>query len=104
MVVFSLVLEHIGDLDEIFRKASAVLSNGGHIYVGELHPFKQYTGSKARFETAQGTAVVECYIHHISDFLGPAAKHGLRILTLEEYFDEDDRSIPRILTLVLKKC
>jgi ubiquinone/menaquinone biosynthesis C-methylase UbiE len=104
IVVFSLVLEHISDLDDIFRKSSAVLSKGGHIYIGELHPFKQYTGSKARFETEQGTEVVECYVHHISDFLGAAAKQGLSIHALKEYFDEDDRSIPRILTLVLKKC
>lgn len=49
LITFSLVLEHIENLEIIFQKASAVLKTGGYIYIGELHPFKQYTGSKARF-------------------------------------------------------
>ena len=104
LIVFSLVLEHIADLDGVFRKSANVLKPEGQIYIGELHPFKQYTGSKARFETAQGTEEVECHVHHISEFLGSAAKHGLHISGLREHFDEGDRSIPRILTLLLKKC
>ena len=74
LVSFSLVLEHIEDLDSIFDKVSKVLNNGGFIYIGELHPFKQYTGSKARFETEDGIQVVSCFNHHISDFLIAAKK------------------------------
>jgi ubiquinone/menaquinone biosynthesis C-methylase UbiE len=51
LVTFSLVLEHIEHLGDIFEKVFGVLKTGGHMYIGELHPFKQYTGSKARFET-----------------------------------------------------
>jgi ubiquinone/menaquinone biosynthesis C-methylase UbiE len=50
LVTFSLVLEHIQNLDAVFEKVSGVLQSGGYVYIGELHPFKQYTGSKARFE------------------------------------------------------
>lgn len=74
------------------------------MYVGELHPFKQYTGSKARFDTANGVQVVPCFNHHISDFVQAAKKHSLRLIDMEEYFDEDNRdAIPRILTLLFKK-
>lgn len=104
LVSFSLVLEHINDLDHIFKEVAASLNSGGHVYIGELHPFKQYNGSKARFETETGTQVVQCFNHHLSDFLLPAKKYGLSIVEINEYFDDDNRNeIPRILTILLKK-
>lgn len=104
LVTFSLVLEHIENLDTIFEKVSQVIRPGGYVYIGELHPFKQYTGSKARFETAEGTQVLTCYTHHISDFTQLAKKHQFALVDINEHFDEDDRSTPpRILTLLLKK-
>lgn len=104
LVGFSLVLEHIEDLHSILEKAAHALQPGGYVYIGELHPFKQYTGSKARFETEQGTQVVTCFNHHISDFLEAGKQSGLALVDMEEYFDEDDRrGLPRILTLLLRK-
>lgn len=101
LITFSLVLEHIEDLTSIFEKASAVLADGGKIYMGELHPFKQYTGSKARFETENGTEIVPCFNHHISDFSTAAKKAGLEVELITEHFDDNDRSgIPRILTML----
>ncbi len=98
------MLEHIEDLDSIFRKVSEVISEGGYVYIGELHPFKQYAGSKARFDTAAGTQEVTCFTHHISDFIMSATKHGFAIEALREYFDQEEKAgIPRILSLLLKK-
>lgn len=104
IVIFSLVLEHIEDLDAVFKKTAQFLESGGYVYIGELHPFKQYSGSKARFETAEGIQVVECFTHHISDFITAASKNGLFLVGLNEYFDDENRNeIPRILTLLLQK-
>ena len=104
LICFSLVLEHIENLEPIFEKAVQSLKPGGHIYVGELHPFKQYSGSKARFVTEEGLHVVECFTHHVSDFTQAAKKHGLTLFDVNEYFDEEDKSgIPRILTIVFRK-
>lgn len=104
LISFSLVLEHIDDLESIFRKISASVTKGGYVYIGELHPFKQYNGSKARFETETGTQIVPCFNHHLSDFLLPAKKYGLAVADINEYFDDDDRNeIPRILTILLQK-
>lgn len=104
LVSFSLVLEHIKNLDFIFKQTATALKPGGHVYIGELHPFKQYTGSKARFETDTGMQVVDCYTHHVSDFIQAAMKHSLSIVDVNEYFDADNRNeIPRILSLLLKK-
>ncbi|WP_162426137.1 class I SAM-dependent DNA methyltransferase [Pontibacter pudoricolor] len=104
LITFSLVLEHIANLEPIFRKASEVLVSGGHVYIGELHPFKQYTGSKARFDTENGQQILECYTHHISDFTQAAKQHGFIVADINEFFDDNDRSqLPRILTVLLQK-
>lgn len=105
LVTFSLVLEHIENLRNVFEKVSKVLAVGGHVYLGELHPFKQYSGSKARFDTADGVQVVPCFNHHISDFVVAAKASGLEMLELKEYFDNEGRSVlPRILVMVFKKA
>jgi len=104
LVSYSLVLEHIENLEPVFKETAQSLKPGGHVYIGELHPFKQYAGSKARFETEEGLQVVDCYTHHISDFIEAGRKNRLTLVDLQEYFDEDEKKeIPRILTIVLKK-
>ena len=104
LISFSLVLEHIEDLNNIFKQAAGVIVPGGHMYIGELHPFKQYAGTKARFDTANGQQIVTCFDHHISDFTQPAKEYGFDIISINEYFDDNDRNtIPRILTILLKK-
>lgn len=104
LVTFSLVLEHIENLEPVFAKISASLTNNGYMYVGELHPFKQYTGTKARFETEAGLQIVPCFNHHISDFTEAAKNCGLYLVDLKEYFDEDDEyNLPRILMLLFQK-
>lgn len=103
LVAFSLVLEHIENLDHIFSEVTKVLTPGGYVYVGELHPFKQYMGTKARFDTEEGRNIVQCYDHHVSDFVSSAKKSGLQWIDLCEYFDDPNRSgIPRILVLLFR--
>lgn len=103
LVNFSLVLEHIENLEPIFENVSNKIAGGGYVYIGELHPFKQYNGSKARFDTDEGRHIVSCFNHNISDFIQAAKKYGLGIVNMDEYFDGDDRStIPRILTILLQ--
>lgn len=104
LVGFSLVLEHIEHLEPIFGKVANVMEAGGHVYIGELHPCKQYNGSKARFDTEEGEEVVTCFNHHLTDFTNAAIKHGFSIAAIQEYFDEDDRSqVPRILAMLFTK-
>ncbi|WP_299455473.1 class I SAM-dependent methyltransferase [uncultured Microscilla sp.] len=104
LITFSLLLEHIEDISAIFSKAVHVLKPGGYIYIGELHSIKQYMGSKARYETPEGTKELICFTHHTSDFFKLAKLHQLDIVEFEEHFDNDDRkNIPRILTFLLQK-
>lgn len=104
LVSFSLMLEHIEHLKPIFAEAAKALAQGGHVYIGELHPFKQYLGTKAKYMTEAGEVFVDCFNHHVSDFIGTAQRHGLELIALEEFFDDDDRTgVPRILGLVFRK-
>jgi hypothetical protein len=91
-------------LDAIFRKLSNVVETRGLVYIGELHPFKQYSGTKARFDTEAGQQIVTCFNHNISDFTLSAKQNGFEIMDIAEYFDDNNStSIPRILTLVFRK-
>lgn len=103
LVTFSLVLEHIEDLEHAFYEASLCLKAGGLLYMGELHPFKQYKGTKARFDTAEGRQEVNCFTHNISDFINAAKKAGFNLVELNEYFDNDTVAVPRILVLLFMK-
>lgn len=104
LVTCSLVLEHIENLSFIFSEAARVLNTGGYFYLCELHPFKQYTGSKARFETAQGLQVLECFTHHVSDYTTAALNNHFTLTALQEWFDEGDRTtMPRLISFLFQK-
>lgn len=104
LATFSLVLEHIENMNAVFEKLNKVVADNGYVYIGELHPFKQYNGTKARFETENGIQILSCFTHHISDFINTAKLNGFTIIEVNEYFDDNNRnSIPRILALLLKK-
>jgi len=104
LVTCSLILEHIENLDFIFEQANTVLQPGGLFYIGELHPGKQYAGSKARFDNGQGIFELDCHIHHVSDYLNISRERGFDLLVFEELFDNNNReSIPRVLAMVFKK-
>jgi len=104
LITCSLALEHIENIDFVFSEAFRVLRAGGKFYFGELHPFKQYQGSKARFETGSGVFELECFVHNVSEFFEAGKKNKLDCVELKEWFDDDDETqIPRLLTMVFEK-
>ncbi len=104
LITCSLVLEHIENLDFIFGQAQLKLKEGGVFFISELHPFKQYSGSKAQFETDQGTEELETYVHHVSEYLEVARQNGFELIDLKEHFDEESKvGIPRLIGITLKK-
>jgi len=103
LVTCSLILEHIKNLSHIFHQAAIVLRPDGLFYVCELHPFKQYQGSKARFETTTGTFELECFVHHVSDYIDAAKRNGFVCDDLQEWFDNNDRSgTPRLASFLFR--
>ena len=103
LITCSLALEHIENIDFVFAEAHRVLRENGRFYFGELHPFKQYGGTKARFETGSGVFELECFVHHVSEFFEFAVKNNFEVVELKEWFDDDDKTTtPRLLTMVFK--
>lgn len=104
LAVCSLVLEHIQNLNPIFENLSHAIKPNGYVYLSELHPYKQYSGAKAKFETESGTQILTSYTHHISDFFSSALKNGFILQSLNEFFDNNaTESVPRILTLLFTR-
>lgn len=104
LVTCSLALEHIENIDFVFSEAARVLRRSGRFYIGELHPFKQYKGTKARFETGAGVFELECFVHHVSDFFAAGKQNNFQCAELKEWFDDDDKTnLPRLLTFVFEK-
>lgn len=104
LITCNLTLEHIQNLDAIFKQAQQKLEKNGLFFICELHPFKQYTGSKARFETENGTQTLTVYTHHITEYLQCAKKNNLQLLELNEWFDSNNKNdIPRLVSFVFKK-
>ena len=104
LITCSLILEHIEDLHKFFRQTAAALKPDGLFYVCELHPFKQYNGSKARFESQSGVYELDCFTHHVSDYFNAAVENGLVCENLQEWFDSGDKTqVPRLISFVFRK-
>ncbi|MCM8569450.1 class I SAM-dependent methyltransferase [Gramella jeungdoensis] len=103
LVTCNLILEHVEELKPVFEKAFSNLEHHSYFFVSELHPFKQYKGTKARFESTNGKIELETYTHHISEFISAANDAGFELEKLNEWFDEDLRETPRLISFLFHK-
>ena len=104
LITCNLILEHIEDLNFIFNETQQKLKTGGKFYVSELHPFRQYQGKKARFESEGETTKIDAFIHNISDFIAAADFSNLKLLTLKEWWHQNDKNNPpRLITFTFEK-
>ncbi len=104
LVVCNLVLEHIKDLSFIFSEAFRSLVEGGRFFICELHPFRQYQGATARFQSDQGRAEIQAFVHHSSDFFQAAEEIGLTLKSFREWWHDKDRNkLPRLLSFMFEK-
>lgn len=105
MVVCNLVLEHVADLDFIFRQAHRILAPGGTFFISELHPFRQYQGKQAIFRQRQKTVAIPSFVHNVSDFIRAAQKAGFTLNDLQEWWHESDQGKPpRLISFIFKKA
>ncbi len=104
LITCSLVLEHIENIAFIFDQATRTLYPNGQFYIGELHPYKQIQGSRAKFEQDGNLLQLDYFIHHISDYFNAAYKAGFVCENLKEWFDTNDRSqTPRLVSYLFRK-
>lgn len=104
LIVCDLVLEHVEDLSFVFVEGSRVLADGGMFFVSELHPFRQYLGTKANFRRDGKTTEIQAFVHHLSDFARAARDHGLLLQDFQEWWHEEDSGKPpRLVSFVFAK-
>jgi ubiquinone/menaquinone biosynthesis C-methylase UbiE len=104
LVVCNLVLEHIEDLSLIFSETFRCLIEGGKFFICELHPFKQYQGTKANFDTESEKVEISAFVHHISDFFEAGKNCGFTLKEFKEWWHEQDQNkAPRLVSFVFEK-
>ncbi len=104
LIICNLVLEHIQNLEHIFTEAARTLQPNGKFFINELHPFKQYQGTKARFERDAETIEVDAFTHHISEFTNTASASGFELVKFNEYWHtEDQNKPPRLVSFMFAK-
>ncbi|MCD6544033.1 MAG: class I SAM-dependent methyltransferase [Flavobacteriaceae bacterium] len=103
LITINLVLEHIKNIHGIFKSANTKLNTGGFLFISELHPYKQFLGSQAKFNNE----LVQSYTHQISAYFKLATENNFTCLKLIESFDEDpkknEKSIPRLISFLFVK-
>lgn len=106
LVSCNLVLEHIQDLSFIFSEVVRVLAGAGRFFICELHPYRQYQGTQAKFQHGAETVLIPAFVHHLSDFTDAAALNGLSLLGFREWWHEEDKKedkSPRLVSFMFEK-
>lgn len=104
LITCNLVLEHIEDLSIIFSEAFRVLVKGGYFFICELHPFRQYRGTRANFPRNQEVIEIPAFVHHLSEFFNIAKNHGFMLEDFNEWWHEQDQDKPpRLASFLFKK-
>ena len=104
LIVCNLVLEHIEDLDAVFVQVNRALTNGGQFFLSELHPFRQYKGTKANFRSDEEAIEIHAFTHHLSDFTESARANGLSLKIMKEWWHEEDQNkLPRLVSFMFEK-
>lgn len=102
LITCSLVLEYIRDINHVFQQANSLLRSNGLFYIGELHPFRQYQGEKAKFDHEEGVFELECVTRNISAFFQTGIKNGFDCIDLSEWKAHEDE-YPRLLSMLFQK-
>jgi len=104
LIVCNLVLEHIADLSFVFAEAARVLCQNGRLFVSELHPFRQYHGTQARFQRQNETTQIPAFVHHVSEFISAGESNGLSLSGMKEWWhSEDQNKPPRLVSFMFSK-
>lgn len=92
LVVSSLVLEHLANLDQFFAETHRVLQPGGFAVISAMHPAMFLRGSQARFTDPDSGELVQpgSLPHSLSAFVMAAVRAGFRLIDLQEISPEPD--------------
>jgi ubiquinone/menaquinone biosynthesis C-methylase UbiE len=92
LIVCGLVIDHIRDLDALFREVRRVLRPAGSAVVSVLHPAMALRGVQARFRDPSSGDVVRpaSCAHQLSDYVLAAARAGFALDHLSEHAVDEE--------------
>ena len=102
LATINLTLEHIETLDHIFNSLFMKLTQGGKCFVCELHPIKQISGSKARFEKNGDEIALDVFYHSELEYIESAEKAGFNLIVKKEWYD-NKKTVPRLISFLFEK-
>ena len=107
LAIAMLVLEHVEDIEHVFKEAERTLRSGGQLFICELHPMRQLLGGQAQF-TRSSTGErerVPAFLHNVSDYVNGSLAAGFLLVRMDEWSDSDaeETSPPRLLSLLLAR-
>jgi len=89
LALFSLSLEHVGDLRAPLGEARRILRPGGAIAVIEIHPALSLAGLQAHFKDGAQEVRMPTFAHGFVDYLNAFAALGLRVASCREWRPRD---------------
>jgi ubiquinone/menaquinone biosynthesis C-methylase UbiE len=93
VLVSTLTIAHIEDIESCFAAWRRVLKTGGSILLTDFHPVILADGGKRDFTIEKQHIVIRNYVHPISRIKALAVKNNFEIrLQLERFIDEAVRS------------
>jgi ubiquinone/menaquinone biosynthesis C-methylase UbiE len=102
LATINLTLEHIETLDHIFNSLFMKLTQGGKCFVCELHPKKQLSRSKARFEKNGDEIALDVFYHSELEYIESAEKAGFSLIVKKEWYD-NKKAVPRLISFIFEK-
>lgn len=87
LVLCALVLDHIADLESLFREMRRVCRQSGFVVVSTVHPAMMLRGVQARFRDPKSGSQIrpKSYPHQMSDYVMAATRAGFDFDHLSEH-------------------
>ncbi len=89
LVLFSLAVEHVGDLISPLREARRLLRPDGTVALIEIHPFLAIENVAAHFRDGAMEVHMPTFPHRFCDYINAIAAAGLRITECREWRPRD---------------
>jgi len=102
LVTINLTLEHIKIFDHIFNSMFIKLAQGGKCFICELHPKKQLSGSKAKFEQNGAVIKLDVFYHSEQEYIDSAERAGFNLIAKKDWYD-NKKDVPRLISFLFEK-
>jgi malonyl-CoA O-methyltransferase len=100
-------LFNMDDMPGAVAEAARVLRPGGHLFICELHPYRQLRGGQAHFEDTETnqTVPVTAFQHSVSEYVNGALAAGFVVRALGEHLEESASPdvAPRLLSVLFER-